>query len=194
MNDTLMTMIRSLEAPSLRGFASTEYASSNRDHRTLVRTALAREVVKNHVGTLPMGLEKIGELSEVPRIKGWATSISHCPVMGGFVVGPAAFHIGLDFEISNRVTAGILGRVAPFPGEKQLIASLVNPARLWAAKEASIKAFGNLINADLNFALVEIKTMNTAGEFTATHRTFKAAGVATENGEVTVALAKTISS
>lgn len=62
------------------------------------------------------------------------TSISHCPLLGGFVKSPLP--VGIDIEITGRVQWRVVHRVS-----SQIECSEApNAAALWSAKEASYKA------------------------------------------------------
>lgn len=65
-----------------------------------------------------------------------ASSISHCPNLGGFVASHKPVRLGLDVEENSRVTKEILQRMF----SKNEIDSCPEPIALWAAKEALFKA------------------------------------------------------
>ena len=65
-----------------------------------------------------------------------ASSISHCPSMGGFVASHKPVRLGLDVEENSRVTNEVLTRMF----SKNEIGSCPMPHALWTAKEALFKA------------------------------------------------------
>ena len=125
----------------------TEFGSDAETHRPRLRQAL-RDYLQRDVDSAQ--LESLHDLAAIPRITGWAISISHCRKLGGFVATRASdefAHCGLDFERSARVTPEIAKRIAAFAGEPAILSEIqyagLPLALFWAAKEAAIKAFGN---------------------------------------------------
>lgn len=188
-----------LERAELGGFEAVldpAFGSKDDGHRARVRGDLHSKIEKATKGSLPHGHESLTDLQRRPRIDGWALSISHCPGLGGYIVGASKNFVGFDLEESTRVTEKIVERVLPFELEKSWFSAsqpgpAIEPALIWAAKEASIKAFGNLTRSDLNFTLVEITSFKSDGRFTSRHRHHHARGVATSWGAYTAAVAIT---
>ena len=72
-----------------------------------------------------------------PHLPGIPISLSHCPLMGGFVfsVGEETAGLGLDIEQDDRVGAELVARIA---GKRECEES-PRPSLLWVAKEAALK-------------------------------------------------------
>ena len=65
-----------------------------------------------------------------------AISVSHCPVLGGFIFSfNRKISVGLDMEQSHRVNEQLIGRLSKAEELKQA----PDPSLLWAAKEAAFK-------------------------------------------------------
>lgn len=135
-----------------------EFGSDSVGHRERLRERLYRYVLQE---SERLGLEirsdfrsRILDLSRPPRLAGWSLSISHCPTVGGFIALPSVRPIGLDLEIASRISPKVIHRIASFPSEKNHISDIElyrdrmrieeAAASFWTAKEAAIKAFGNL--------------------------------------------------
>lgn len=155
--------MRSLKFDDIDVHLSDAFGSASPDHRVRLRTALQKHIAQ--LEPAASSVAQIGDLSKPPRIEGWAISVSHCPPLGGFIAKKSARAMGLDFEISSRVSREIAARVAAFPREKDFaeeIEKLPLPqAIFWVAKEASIKAFGNR-HPDLrpHFGIIEITSFD----------------------------------
>lgn len=185
-------LLARLELGSFEASLETAFGSQNENHRPLVREAIHASLEKATHGNLPAGHDSLSDLKRRPRVEGWALSVSHCPGLGGYIFGPSKNFVGFDLEESQRVSEKIVERVLPFEFEKSwYLKSGISPALVWAAKEASIKAFGNLTRSDLNFTLVEITSFSKDGRFTARHRHHHANGVAGSLGAYTAAVAIT---
>ena len=185
-------LLERAELSSFEAVLDSAFGSKDDGHRSRVREDLQRKIAHATNENLPPGYDSIADLKRRPRVDGWALSISHCPGLGGYVLGPSKNFVGFDLEESVRVTEKIVERVLPFELEKSWFpTSGIQPALIWAAKEASIKAFGNLTRSDLNFTLVEITSFNRDGRFTSRHRHHHAHGVAASWGAYTAAVAIT---
>ena len=65
-----------------------------------------------------------------------AISVSHCPVLGGFVFSfNSEVALGLDMEQSHRVNEQLIGRLS----NTEELRKAPDPSLLWAAKEAAFK-------------------------------------------------------
>ena len=65
-----------------------------------------------------------------------AISISHCPILGGFIFSfDKGLSVGLDIELVYRLKDKLLSRIST----KEEAREAPGPAFLWAAKEASFK-------------------------------------------------------
>lgn len=163
-------------------------------HRDNIRTALINHLA-THTAPNRNGpdLTHLADLTRRPRLDGWAISISHCPLIGGFALAPGSFGLGIDFEITNRVSAKAAMRIATTEAERK-IAAASNATAFWAAKESAIKAFGNLGHVDLQFESVEVTALSEAGSFTARWMSHEARGDVLSQKMWTVALARSRSS
>lgn len=190
-------LLERVELDSFKASIDPAFGSQNEDHRPRVREALRLAVEKATGDSPPPGFDSLTDLKRRPRVDGWAMSVSHCPGLGGYILGPSKLSVGFDLEETQRVTSPIVERVLPFELEKSWYAKSSFPstttwaAMIWAAKEASIKAFGNLTRSDLNFTLVELTSFTAEGRFTARHRHHHAQGLAQSFGAHTAAIAKT---
>ncbi len=179
-----------------------EFGSNALDHRSKLREALSTWVqnfiISNDNRDSFADLTTLSDLSKPPRLDGWAISVSHCPSLGGFIAAPSNSHVGLDFELTARVSSQIAHRVAAFPGETKLleqIGAAEKPlAIFWAAKEAAIKAFGNSDPlSSPHFGIVEILDIDPEhATFTAAHLDRRACGYFFDvNSEIVGAFAET---
>ncbi|MCY4513325.1 MAG: hypothetical protein OXB86_06525, partial [Bdellovibrionales bacterium] len=65
-----------------------------------------------------------------------AISVSHCPVLGGFIFSfNQKISLGLDMEQSHRVNEQLIGRLS----KTEELQKAPDPSLLWAAKEAAFK-------------------------------------------------------
>jgi 4'-phosphopantetheinyl transferase len=71
-----------------------------------------------------------------PQSPGFSISISHAPTIGGYAAVPKPLQIGLDVELTERVSPRTIGRMSD-PTE---LAQAPHPSVLWVAKEAVFKA------------------------------------------------------
>ncbi len=186
-------------------YTAAEFGSNSQDHRSKLRDAL-RSCVHVQINTTagnrdsPKDFSCLSDLSRPPRLEGWAISVSHCPLLGGFMAAPSDSHVGLDFELASRVSPQIARRVAAFSGEEKVLQNIEAAkqpfALFWSAKEAAIKAFGNL-DPLLNphFGIVEIIEIDLEhATFTAAHLNDRARGqFFTINSEILGAFAETAS-
>ena len=185
-------LLRRVELDAFEASLDPAFGSQNEGHRQRVREALRLAIENANDNSSPPGADSLTDLKRRPRVEGWAISVSHCPGIGGYILGPSKLCVGFDLEETLRVTRPIVERVLPFELEKAWYAkSSLEPAVIWAAKEASIKAFGNLVRADLNFGVVELTSFTAEGRFTARHRHHHVQGLAQGFGDHTAAIAKT---
>lgn len=171
------------------GFAiqtSPTFASVMPDHRMQIRCAIKEFILshstsreKHFSAEFAEGISNLLNLELRPRVPGWGISISHCAELGGFITGPSSRHIGLDLEVSSRVTPQLANRIAIHPGEKTILGRLENSEALfWVAKEAAIKAFGNRDPFDsIHLGEVEITALDFNGpSFSARRKAMTATG------------------
>lgn len=156
-----------------------EFGSANPGHRDLIRESLQRFVTdsihrsgRDVSSVEAKTIAAWSNLNTRPSFAGWAISITHCPELGGFIASPNTTFLGLDVELTTRVSLKAAERVAVFPAEKKHLRSIVAAslpvALFWVAKEASIKAFGNSTpDSPTHFGEVEIVDFDhEAGNFT----------------------------
>jgi phosphopantetheinyl transferase len=125
-----------------------DWSTKNKAHRLAIRKHLA-ERLQFH-GAIFGDLHSVMNLQEVPIFNGHAFSISHCPDLGGLVLLPHSnLSLGLDIELASRVTMPVVEKVLPHANESRIRSQLKRTggerlcALAWAAKESSIKCFGN---------------------------------------------------
>ncbi|MDX9731999.1 MAG: 4'-phosphopantetheinyl transferase superfamily protein [Bdellovibrionales bacterium] len=139
--------------PHVEVILSRDFASDHPEHRKALRARLVEVYTKLEAHKVDSAtLTRLTDLAKPPIAKGWAISISHCPLIGGLVAGPSDHHLGFDFELTSRVRPEIAKRVAVTDVEKALLESntpdispITKPALFWSAKEASIKLIGNQV-------------------------------------------------
>ena len=72
-----------------------------------------------------------------PQMAGMSISLSHCPLMGGFIFSTGAdTSLGLDIEQSDRVRWPAVARVS----REEEVREAPHPSLLWCAKEAAVKS------------------------------------------------------
>ncbi len=103
----------------------TEWASANPKHRSLIRQSLYEHFHD------PSMLD----LAQLPRMHRGYTSVSHCPVMGGWVASKTP--VGVDIEDGAR---DLSARATQRLGTRREVMASPNELALWVAKEASFKA------------------------------------------------------
>lgn len=171
-----------------------EFGAKAAGHRRTIREALRNYVLSESVARgLPLdeaARTALSDLTKPPRVAGWAISITHCPLAGGFVAipltpGKPAFAIGLDLEIASRLRAETIARIATFPDEKKLVSKIKDQLHLayfWSAKEAAIKAFGHFDPGVIpHLGNVEVTMLNvTAKTFEAKRGSVRATGTLSE--------------
>jgi 4'-phosphopantetheinyl transferase len=81
-----------------------------------------------------------------PSLKS-SSSISHCPILGGYVWLPSehTIGVGLDFEDPRRITEAVARRICQSDQEyleagDSAMELIPLPAKIWTAKEACFKA------------------------------------------------------
>lgn len=130
----LTQRIQTFEPKVLSAF-SEDFASNRPDHRNKIRAAIA-----DALGTLEESERaKLLNLDEVPRLKNWSVSISHCAALGGWLAAPLPLKVGLDIEVKRRIHDKLIKRIAA-PEE---LKSIPDPAFLWCAKESYYKALAS---------------------------------------------------
>lgn len=111
--------------PSLSYHFQKKWASTYTDNRLLIRKDLYKKL--KHKPLL--------DLTELPKAPDKNISISHCPIMGGYVLSDR--FVGLDFEQLRRISLKLVQRILSKSEEKFLKDS---PHQiLWTIKESAYK-------------------------------------------------------
>ncbi len=134
------------------------WQSGSSEHRQVLRSALLTALKEPgrfpHLKLAAKDEDNINDLTAPPQIEHFSISVSHCPLVGGFVICPIHDgHVGLDLEDRTKVTPEIVARMCS--EEETFLAP--DPALLWAAKEATFKS---LLKASQPKALSEIVLLN----------------------------------
>lgn len=124
----------------------------------LVTDKIQNAEIKTQAHSLPHSLLTLNNLCEPgSSLKDFSlikASLSHCKSYGVFVCSPRGNNdnqlVGVDLEISNRVTKEIISRVST-PVE---IFEAPSAAHLWTAKEASFKSLTNNKTQLINDVLI----------------------------------------
>ena len=113
---------------------------SNPQHRVKIRQALATYLAENRSHASFDSPSWASALDTLPVSPGHFISISHGYRIGGYALcekSPSLSGLGFDLETLSRLTPAIVERISN-PLERT---SSPDPRFLWAAKEASFKAF-----------------------------------------------------
>jgi hypothetical protein len=110
---------------------SASFGSQSNDHRQRIRMSLYSHILK-------MGHDEpsILDLDLIPETSIYSCSISHTQGLGGYAITKLPNHIGIDIEVSSRITPELLRRVC----SEEEFNSCPEPSILWSAKEATFKA------------------------------------------------------
>jgi 4'-phosphopantetheinyl transferase EntD len=111
---------------------SPKFGSLQKEHRVGIRAAL-KQTLQN-LG-MEVGLERIEDLSEAPRLPEGSVSISHCRLLGGWAFSATSQRLGLDIEQIARVRPELALRMS----NESEMEEAPHPAALWTAKEAAFK-------------------------------------------------------
>lgn len=109
---------------------NTNWGSDNSNNRALIR-----EKIKFFLNNEKNIYNSVMNLATLPQSEDFHISISHCKMLGGFVLSNEKAPIGIDIEMSERVKLKTVQRISnhfdhlDFP----------SPAELWTAKESSFK-------------------------------------------------------
>ena len=140
--------------PELRAAADSRWGATNRDHRNVIRQAVAADLPN-------LGADQQGQLMKLggrPQPAGWSLSISHTPEMGGWMALPLPTHIGFDVETGSRVQPKVIERVC----SRLEIAEAPKLTFLWAAKEACYKSLPPELQPN-TFGALTIREWSQAG-------------------------------
>lgn len=136
---------------------SEKASSSKTSYRELIRQRLIENLVRfsgplnddpnfpffSYFPGLARGLTRTGlqthmmDLNQPPQLEGVKISISHNPLLGGFIISDEA--AGFDIEDRNRIEPKLIQRIAS--AEEMKVAPF--PAAIWGAKESAWKAIQN---------------------------------------------------
>lgn len=114
-----------LGCPDLNFHIDPDWGSDNRDGRARLRAAISHDAQFD-----------ASDLNTPPESASFAISISHTLGLGGYVIAPRPFAVGLDIEIFARIREPIVRRVS----SRAEIESAPDLAFLWTAKEAVFKS------------------------------------------------------
>ncbi len=132
-------------------------SAGDRDHRLPIRDGLLNDLLKHFGREIDaVTAQAILDLRQPPSTERFSISISHTPVLGGYVWTLQPHLIGFDLEVCARVTPEIARRIAQ-PGELE---QAPTPAALWVAKEAVFKCLLNQHQPKI-LTSVEIKSWET---------------------------------
>lgn len=130
------------DLPGVELYLDPKWASTYSDHRLKIRKHLFKKTK----------VKSVLDLNNRPKLPHQFVSISHCPVVGGFVISP--YSIGIDLEQKKRLSPSVIKRIAK-NDEIKLFPEEVSQA-LWTIKESVYKCAGNL---EFNIADVEIQSL-----------------------------------
>lgn len=120
----------------LRLEISAKWSSLQVGYREALRSEMLKEIRKTNWGDSVDKLLVPGQLGGLQR---GFFSISHCPLVGGYVLQEAPLvgqSIGLDLEQASRVSPEVVNRIST-PTE---VLDSPDPASLWTAKESLYKS------------------------------------------------------
>lgn len=107
-------------------FCDPKWASTYTDHRLKIRKSLYHKTEQKNVL----------DLSQTPKLNDFESSISHCPVMGGYCYSKNA--IGLDLEQFQRISPSLIQRISN--DDEILNFDNYGTPLLWTVKESTYKA------------------------------------------------------
>jgi hypothetical protein len=126
------TLFRHLDLEDAELQVGREWASDAKDHRQLLRAAVAAKLNLNEAQRFDLM-----NLSCPPRVEGVSISLSHCPRAGGFLLWPQkSAQIGFDLEDPGRIQGAVVERISTLAE----LNAAPSPALLWVAKEATFKS------------------------------------------------------
>lgn len=135
MTEHLLDLCRvALDLPHLSGRFAADWASRAPGHREALRKGLIRDL-RDRGCLRETDRTDLADLSRPPELAGFGVSISHSPLLGGYLISERA-RIGLDIEEKNRLRRDIVARVC----SQDEIAAAPHWSFLWSAKEAAYKA------------------------------------------------------
>lgn len=106
-------------------FVDSKWASTYADHRLNIRKYIYKKTQE----------KSVLNLDEWPQISEGHISISHCPILGGYVL--ATQPIGFDLEQKQRLSPSILKRIS-LASELKLFSQETLPL-IWTVKESIYK-------------------------------------------------------
>ncbi|MEQ1877868.1 MAG: hypothetical protein ABL958_14595, partial [Bdellovibrionia bacterium] len=126
----LSERIRSIKAElgvnRLQLHVNESYNSKKPEHRRTLREALAA-----HLGNElnDSGRSSLANLDVPPEVDAVDISISHCPLIGGFLIVSKPWFVGFDLEVPERVAKKHVEKLSV----QNELALLDDPADLWTA-------------------------------------------------------------
>lgn len=135
--------------PGLEFHLDPKWASTYVDHRLNIRRHLYKKTKLKSVLDLDQ-IPKVLQLKEDPEILKYV-SISHSPVLGGFVL--SSKQIGFDLEQKQRLSPSVLKRISD-EDERQMLPAEMQSS-MWTIKESVYKCPENISS---NMVAVKIKS------------------------------------
>jgi phosphopantetheinyl transferase len=152
------------QVPGLEFHLDPKWASTYVDHRLNIRRHLYKKTKLKSVldlDQIPKALELKTDLQTVKFV-----SISHSPVLGGFVL--SSKQIGFDLEQNQRLSPSVLKRISD-DDERQMLPAHMQSA-LWTIKESVYKCpkeiSSNMVAVKIKSAeVVKNKYLKTLSQF-----------------------------
>lgn len=131
----------------LKIFLSKNLGAEKANYRYLLRES----ILNNIESSLNIDTKGILDLERIPKIEGYALSISHAQKIGGFALSENSKSIGFDIEETERISKDTVLRICAadekFPSHDFM----------WVAKEAAFKAIGNGVLTPKPSVVSEVK-------------------------------------
>jgi hypothetical protein len=123
-------------AQELSLYVSASITSETPDHRLYLRQALS-QILRDDFGLSAEA--PLLDLSQRPRVPGYSLSLSHCPGGSALLVGSDKFFVGVDVEVTQRISTAVVGRIA----QGREADEAPHPSFVFCSKEAAYKAFNS---------------------------------------------------
>lgn len=124
--DVFFNWLTKNQDPSLAAKLQKKWASTYTDNRLLIRKDIYKAL--KHKSVL--------DLTKIPRVPDKNISISHCPIMGGYILSDRP--VGIDFEQYRRISLKLVERV--IAKEEGVFFKDYPYQILWTIKESAYKA------------------------------------------------------
>ena len=130
MNQEQLQIARDvLKLPDLLTRFDRVWSSGQPEYRLRLREALAKQVASKSDWQQALNLDR------PPRLQECSVSISHSPLLGGFLLSSQS-HIGFDIEQQARISSAVIRRIC----SEEECAQAPQLNFLWSAKEAAYKS------------------------------------------------------